>query len=74
VLDDRTRTMIMIGNCLALASRDQTENHMRNAIALGAAPEEVLEVILQSLQYLGTVRSQWALPIFQKIVAERRAV
>jgi alkylhydroperoxidase/carboxymuconolactone decarboxylase family protein YurZ len=73
VLDDQTRTMIMIGNCLALGSRDQTENHMRNAMALGAAPEEVLEVILQSLQYLGTVRSQWALPIFQRIMAEARA-
>jgi alkylhydroperoxidase/carboxymuconolactone decarboxylase family protein YurZ len=73
VLDDKTRTMIMIGNCLALGSRDQTENHMRNAIALGARPDEVLEVVFQSLQYLGTVRSQWALPIFQKIMAEHRA-
>ncbi len=73
VLDDRTRTMVMIGNCLALGSRDQTENHMRNAMALGATPEEVQEVIFQSLQYLGTVRSQWAIPIFQKIMAERQA-
>ena len=70
VLDDRTRTMVMIGNCLALGSRDQTENHMRNAMALGATPAEVLEVIFQSLQYLGTVRSQWAIPIYQKIMAE----
>lgn len=70
VLDDRTRTMVMIGNCLALGSRDQTENHMRNAMALGATPEEVREVIFQSLQYLGTVRSQWAIPIFLKIMAD----
>ena len=55
-------------------SRDQTENHMRNAIALGASVEEVLEVILQLLQYLGTVRSQWAIPIWQKIDAEQRQV
>jgi alkylhydroperoxidase/carboxymuconolactone decarboxylase family protein YurZ len=72
VLDDRTRTMVMIGDCLALGSRDQTENHMRNAIALGASTQEVLEVILQSLQYLGTVRSQWAIPIWQKIAEEQR--
>jgi alkylhydroperoxidase/carboxymuconolactone decarboxylase family protein YurZ len=71
VLDDRTRTMIMIGNCLAMGSRDQTENHMRNAIALGATLDEVREVILQSLQYLGTVRSQWAIPILQRIMAEQ---
>jgi len=70
VLDDRTRTLVMIGNCLALGSRDQTENHMRNAMALGATADEVLEVIFQSLQYLGTVRSQWAIPIYQKIMAE----
>lgn len=70
VLDDRTRTMVMIGNCLALGSRDQTENHTRNAMALGARSEEVLEVIFQSLQYLGTVRSQWAIPIFQRIMRD----
>jgi alkylhydroperoxidase/carboxymuconolactone decarboxylase family protein YurZ len=70
VLDDRTRTMVMIGNCLAMGSRDQTENHMRNALALGSNIEEVLEVIFQSLQYLGTVRSQWGIQIVQKIQAE----
>ena len=74
VLDDRTRTMVMIGDCLAMGSRDQTENHMRNALALGASLQEVLEVILQSLQYLGTVRSQWAIPIWQKIEAEHSQV
>jgi alkylhydroperoxidase/carboxymuconolactone decarboxylase family protein YurZ len=71
VLDDRTRTMVMIGDCLAMGSRDQTENHMRNAIALGSTIDEVQEVVFQSLQYLGTVRSQWALPIVQKIRAEQ---
>jgi alkylhydroperoxidase/carboxymuconolactone decarboxylase family protein YurZ len=71
VLDDRTRTMVMIGDCLAMGSRDQTENHMRNAIALGSSIDEVLEVVFQSLQYLGTVRSQWALPIVQKIMTEQ---
>jgi alkylhydroperoxidase/carboxymuconolactone decarboxylase family protein YurZ len=72
VLDDRTRTLVMIGDCLAMGSRDQTENHMRNALALGASLEEVLEVVLQSLQYLGTVRSQWGIQIWQKIEAEQR--
>ena len=72
VLDDRTRTLVMIGDCLAMGSRDQTENHMRNALALGASLAEVLEVVLQSLQYLGTVRSQWGIQIWQKIEAEQR--
>ena len=72
VLDDRTRTLVMIGDCLAMGSRDQTENHMRNALALGATLGEVLEVVLQSLQYLGTVRSQWGIQIWQRIEAEER--
>jgi alkylhydroperoxidase/carboxymuconolactone decarboxylase family protein YurZ len=74
VLDDRTRTLVMIGNCLAMGSRDQTENHMRNAIALGSNIDEVLEVVFQSLQYLGTVRSQWGIQIAQKIIAEQAAL
>ena len=36
VLDDRTHTTVMIGNCLALASRDQTDYPV-----LGRRPEAV---------------------------------
>ncbi|HEY1293079.1 MAG TPA: carboxymuconolactone decarboxylase family protein [Chloroflexota bacterium] len=70
VLDDKTRTLCMIGECLALQSHAQTENHMRNALVLGARPQEVLEVVWQSSQLVGMPRSLWGREILQRILAE----
>ena len=70
VLDDKTRTLCMIGECLALQSHAQTENHMRNALLLGATAEEVLEVVWQSSQLVGMPRSLWGREILQRILAE----
>jgi alkylhydroperoxidase/carboxymuconolactone decarboxylase family protein YurZ len=70
VLDDKTRTLCMIGECLALQSHAQTENHMRNALLLGATPREVLEVVWQSSQLVGMPRSLWGREILQRILAE----
>lgn len=71
VLDDKLRTLCMIGECLALQSHPQTENHMRNALILGATPEEVLEIVWQSSQLVGMPRSLWGREILQRILAER---
>lgn len=70
VLDDKTRTLCMIGECLALQSHAQTENHMRNALMLGSTPVEVLEVVWQSSQLLGMPRSLWGREILQRVLAE----
>jgi alkylhydroperoxidase/carboxymuconolactone decarboxylase family protein YurZ len=70
VLDDKTRTLCMIGECLALQSHPQTENHMRNALLLGATREEVLEVVWQSSQLVGMPRSLWGREILQRVLAE----
>jgi alkylhydroperoxidase/carboxymuconolactone decarboxylase family protein YurZ len=72
VLDDKTRTLCMIGECLALQSHAQTENHMRNALLLGATPQEVLEVVWQSSQLVGMPRSLWGREILQRILSEER--
>jgi alkylhydroperoxidase/carboxymuconolactone decarboxylase family protein YurZ len=69
VLDDKTRTLCMIGECLALQSHAQTENHMRNALMLGATPEEILEVVWQSTQLVGMPRSLWGREILQRVLA-----
>lgn len=61
VIDDRTRTLIMVGNCVASADMDQARNHMRNAIILGWSVEEVREVLLQSTVYIGMPRALGAL-------------
>jgi len=73
VLDDKTRTLCMIGECLALQSHPQAENHMRNALVLGATPAEILEVVWQSSQLVGMPRSLWGREILQRILAEQPA-
>jgi alkylhydroperoxidase/carboxymuconolactone decarboxylase family protein YurZ len=70
VLDDKTRTLCMVGECLALQSQPQTENHMRNALILGCTPAEVLEVVFQTTQYVGMPRSLWGREILRKILGE----
>ena len=70
VLDDKTRTLCMVGECLALQSHPQTENHMRNALALGATPAELLEVVWQSSPLVGMPRSLWGREILQRILAD----
>ena len=71
VLDDKMRTLCMIGECLALQSHPQTENHMRNALVLGVSPEEVLEIVWQTSQLVGMPRSLWGREILKRILAER---
>jgi alkylhydroperoxidase/carboxymuconolactone decarboxylase family protein YurZ len=57
VLDDKTRVLCVVGVCAALDEMPQNENHIRNALMLGATPREVMEVTLQSTQYWGMPRS-----------------
>ncbi len=70
VLDDKTRTLCMVGECLALQSHPQTENHMRNALLLGATPAELLEVVWQSSQLVGMPRSLWGREILQRVLGD----
>jgi 4-carboxymuconolactone decarboxylase len=71
VLDDQTRTLCMVGECLALQSQPQAENHMRNALILGCTPAEVLEVVFQTSQYVGMPRALWGREILAKIQREK---
>jgi alkylhydroperoxidase/carboxymuconolactone decarboxylase family protein YurZ len=73
VLDDKTRTLCMVGECLALQSQPQAENHMRNAMILGCTPAQVLEVVFQTTQYVGMPRSLWGRDILKKILSEAPA-
>ncbi|MBM3343824.1 MAG: hypothetical protein FJY56_17200 [Betaproteobacteria bacterium] len=57
VLDDKTRLLCVVGVCAALDEMPQNENHIRNALMVGATPREVMEVTLQSTQYWGMPRS-----------------
>jgi 4-carboxymuconolactone decarboxylase len=74
VLDDKTRTLVIVGDCVAVEELEQAENHMRNALALGATRDEILEVLLHSTQFTGMPRSFKAIRILLRITSETLAV
>src|SRR5690349_22712785 len=71
VLDDKTRILCVVGQCVALDEMVQGENHIRAALALGATPREVQEVAVQSTQYWGMPRSLRAMSILERILREQ---
>ena len=48
ILDDRTRILCIVGNCIAVGEGIQIRSHMRGALRAGASPREVLEVLLRA--------------------------
>ena len=53
VLDDATRLLCVVGNCLAVGETHQSRRHIRGALRQGADPVEILEVIFQSTLTVG---------------------
>ena len=70
VIDDRTRLLVMVGNCLALNEPVQLQNHMRGALLLGATAREVLEVILHSTAYVGMPTTIHTAGMLERILKE----
>ena len=70
IVDDKTRLLCMVGNCMAIGESTQARAHMRGAMRLGAKASEVLEVILQSSVNFGMPGMLRGLTIFVKIMAE----
>lgn len=52
ILDDRTRSLILVGQFLVMGDMEQFAIQVRNAVR-HASPREVLEVLLQAAIYLG---------------------
>jgi 4-carboxymuconolactone decarboxylase len=70
VLDDRTRVLVIIGECCVLDESVQLPNHIRTALSVGATPREILEVILQSSVYAGNPRMCKAMRVFRKLMID----
>jgi alkylhydroperoxidase/carboxymuconolactone decarboxylase family protein YurZ len=70
ILDDRTRILCIVGNCIAVGEGIQIRSHMRGALRAGASPREVLEVLLQSSALFGMPNLMRSLAIFVKMIAE----
>jgi alkylhydroperoxidase/carboxymuconolactone decarboxylase family protein YurZ len=70
IVDDKTRLLCMVGNCVAVNEAVQGRAHMRGAMRAGASPREVMEVILQSTVNFGMPSSLSSLRAFVKIMKE----
>lgn len=70
IVDDKTRLLCMVGDCLAVGEATQARGHMRGAMRNGASPREVMEVILQTCVNFGMPSMLHALENFVEIMAE----
>lgn len=70
IVDDKTRLLCMVGDCVAVGEGTEGRSHMRGAMRNGASPREVMEVILQSCINFGMPPMLQALKIFVEIMAE----
>ena len=64
-LDERTRTLVVVGQFVAMNELEQLGIHIRAALA-HATPAEVLEVILQAGVYIGYPRMVRATKVFRR--------
>jgi 4-carboxymuconolactone decarboxylase len=70
VLDDRTRVLVIIGECCVSSALVQLPNHIRTALRVGATKEEVLEVILQSAIYAGMPKMIEAMRVYRDLMKD----
>lgn len=70
MIDDKTRLLCMVGDCLAVGEETNARGHMRGALRQGASPREVLEVIFQTAVNFGMPPMLAALEVFVEIMAE----
>jgi alkylhydroperoxidase/carboxymuconolactone decarboxylase family protein YurZ len=70
IVDDKTRLLCMVGDCVAAGEGTQARGHMRGAMRNGASPREVMEVILQTCINFGMPPMLHALEIFVQVMAD----
>jgi 4-carboxymuconolactone decarboxylase len=69
-LDDKTRVLIIIGECVVSDEAVQLPNHIRSALRVGATVEEIQEVILQAHVYAGMPRMIKGMRIFRDLMRD----
>jgi alkylhydroperoxidase/carboxymuconolactone decarboxylase family protein YurZ len=70
IVDDKTRLLCMIGDCLAIGEETQARGHMRGALRQGAHPREVMEVCFQTAINFGMPPMLKALEVFVEVMAD----
>jgi alkylhydroperoxidase/carboxymuconolactone decarboxylase family protein YurZ len=69
-IDDKTRLLCMVGDCLAVGEETNARGHMRGALRQGAQPREVLEVVFLTCANFGMPPMLAALEVFVHVMAE----
>ena len=72
IVDDKTRLLCMIGDCLAVREETQARGHMRGALRQGADPREIMEVCFQTAVNFGMPPALKALEIFVEVMHEEK--
>lgn len=67
-LDERIRLLISVAQFLAMGELEEFERQIPSALAAGATPREVLEVILQSTVYIGYIKASRGARICVKVL------
>ena len=67
VLDDRTRTLVVVAQFVILDELEQLAQHIRTALEF-ASPREVLEVIFQTGVYIGYPKVVRATRVFRDVI------
>jgi alkylhydroperoxidase/carboxymuconolactone decarboxylase family protein YurZ len=70
IVDDKTRLLCMIGDCLAVGEEVQSRGHMRGALRQGAHPREIMEICFQTAVNFGMPSMLKALEVFVEVMAE----
>jgi alkylhydroperoxidase/carboxymuconolactone decarboxylase family protein YurZ len=70
MIDDKTRLLCMVGDCLAVGEETNARGHMRGALRQGAHPREVLEVVFLTCANFGMPPMLAALEVFVEVLAE----
>ena len=70
MIDDKTRLLCMVGDCLAVGEETNARGHMRGALRQGAHPREVLEVVFLTCANFGMPPMLAALEVFVQVMAD----
>ncbi len=70
MVDNKTRLLCMVGDCLAVGESTNARGHMRGAMRQGASPREVMEIVFMTSSNFGMPPAWHALENFIEIMAE----
>lgn len=70
MIDNKTRLLCMVGDCLAVGESTNARGHMRGAMRQGASPREVMEIIFMTSSNFGMPPAWHALENFLEILKQ----